>query len=739
MELKLKNVTSYQKDNFTILNLGKKINLLYGQNGSGKSTISNYFYDTKNEDYNNCECSLFDDFRPLVYNSRFIEDNFYNTREQKGVFTLSKENADIEKHLLEKEEIKKNLTKQFKEKRELATKLMQEKIRKENECADAVWIKTEHVRASDLRALMRGLLGSKKSFFSHVMKTPRLPAINLNLLTEEYSKLLRHKNNEIPEITQLLKYEISEGNRNLLATPVIDQSNSYLSETIKKLKNLDWVKKGKESYLNGQTCPFCQEKTINIEFSNAIEAIFDESYSKIISQISQIKTAYESATKNIFNNLSQEILACELISQQEKDTSISIIAALELLCNKNIEKISNKIHNPSAIVSFEIDIANETKLTNNINRYNDKIKEINIKVRKFKESENTIRSKIWGAIRDLCDLDFESLSKFEENNNNKLEELKLETAEIVNKGKINSQEITELRSQISNIDSTIDSINLQLKNLGIFGFSIKKHTKSEDKYIICRIDTTEHQDVYKSLSEGEKTLITFLYFLECCKGKTDKEDSDTRNSLIVIDDPISSLSQNYVYDIASMIHHQIIKEPSNSKIVILTHNLYFFHELIKLAPKSKEDKIFKRDYQLNRITKNEYSIITKIEKSSVQNEYQSLWQILKDAKLGKINKIIIPNIMRNILEYYFAFVHRTDRLQAELLQLANDDGNNDFKAFYRYINRGSHSDAINITDMGDIEPEKYIEQLKIIFSMTGHEKHYLKMMDEDEEDEVATA
>ncbi|MFP8823490.1 AAA family ATPase, partial [Enterobacter cloacae] len=79
-----------------------------------------------------------------------------------------------------------------------------------------------------------------------------------------------------------------------------------------------------------------------------------------------------------------------------------------------------------------------------------------------------------------------------------------------------------------------------------------------------------------------------------------------------------------------------------------------FHELIKLSPKSRGDKIFKRDYRLFRITKNEFSAINEIQKDSIQNEYQSLWQILKDAKEEKVNKIIIPNIMRNILEYYFA-------------------------------------------------------------------------------------
>ncbi|MFP1559148.1 hypothetical protein ACLB1T_31725 [Escherichia coli] len=74
----------------------------------------------------------------------------------------------------------------------------------------------------------------------------------------------------------------------------------------------------------------------------------------------------------------------------------------------------------------------------------------------------------------------------------------------------------------------------------------------------------------------------------------------------------------------------------SSKIIILTHNLYFFHELIKLA--SKKGINFKRDYFLGRINKNEFSTISAIDKKSVQNEYQSLWQVFKVRKRKKSTK-----------------------------------------------------------------------------------------------------
>ncbi|HEN5222826.1 TPA: AAA family ATPase [Klebsiella pneumoniae] len=43
-KLNIRAVRSYRSDKSVILDLSKRINLVYGQNGSGKSTISGYFY-----------------------------------------------------------------------------------------------------------------------------------------------------------------------------------------------------------------------------------------------------------------------------------------------------------------------------------------------------------------------------------------------------------------------------------------------------------------------------------------------------------------------------------------------------------------------------------------------------------------------------------------------------------------------------------------------------------------------
>ncbi|MEH5097157.1 AAA family ATPase [Atlantibacter hermannii] len=266
MELRLKNVTSYNKNNFTNLDLAKKINILYGQNGCGKSTISNFFYNTNHKDFKECECTLLNDYRPIVYNSKFIEDNFYNAKEQKGVFTLSKKNADIEKDLAIKETLRQDFKNKYRDKRDAASKLKEEQNNKEEDCIEAIWKKTESIRNSELKNIMRGPLGSKKAFFAQLQKTLLLPTTSLEQLSKEYSELIKHKNKKIPLISVLLSFKVSEEDKQLLATPIIDSSNSYLSETIKRLQNLDWIKMEKNSTLKTTYALFVKriQLTINL-------------------------------------------------------------------------------------------------------------------------------------------------------------------------------------------------------------------------------------------------------------------------------------------------------------------------------------------------------------------------------------------------------------------------------------------------------------------------------------------
>jgi AAA15 family ATPase/GTPase len=95
-KISINQVASYREP--TVLEDAKPINLIYGLNGSGKTAISKFLRNPENESFSQCriEKSSGDDFLIRVYNHEFVEDVFFNKDTQNGIFTLSKENKEVE-------------------------------------------------------------------------------------------------------------------------------------------------------------------------------------------------------------------------------------------------------------------------------------------------------------------------------------------------------------------------------------------------------------------------------------------------------------------------------------------------------------------------------------------------------------------------------------------------------------------------------------------------------------------
>ena len=108
-----------------------------------------------------------------------------------------------------------------------------------------------------------------------------------------------------------------------------------------------------------------------------------------------------------------------------------------------------------------------------------------------------------------------------------------------------------------NIDEAVENIKQGLVDIGITDFTIEKYSEENALYRLKREDG--RGNVFKTLSEGEKMVISFLYFMELCKGETTIESS-TIGKIVVIDDPISSLSHIYVFNIGRLIHNEFFTD-----------------------------------------------------------------------------------------------------------------------------------------------------------------------------------
>ena len=291
--------------------------------------------------------------------------------------------------------------------------------------------------------------------------------------------------------------------------------------------------------------------------------------------------------------------------------------------------------------------------------------------------------------------------------------------------------IAENQKKTKNLDDAINNINALLKSFGMEGFEIQKVASGESDleevpfYRIVREEESKVDAVFSSLSEGEKTLITFLYFCEMCCGSTSELDIKTKSDrVIVIDDPISSLSFNSVFEVAALIQSIFLKKPYYGQVFILTHHLYFLHELFSHINTPELPK----KYRLYRVEKSGSSSVIQIKKSEIKSNYDCYWHVLRQVKNDPYLKPVLLNSMRNILEHYFSFIHDKDKLYQAFDALHKEYSDPACKAFDRAVNRLSHSDMRNLIDMNDIDVDKYLMYFEKIFKFTDFHKHYQRMM-----------
>ena len=718
-KIKLQKVASYGESP-TVLETDKQINLIYWLNWTWKTTISKYLQHPEESDFSDCSIEGLNDEKILVYNENFIHDNFYQDT-QKGIFSLNAENKEAKEKITNLEaEVQKqnwileNTNKELWEKNIELEKLkanIQEKTRE---------IKTNY---SDqiLDFCLERKKGSKEALFDDLVtkeKPQSQPKITIEQLEKEAETIddsaKMYDENEIKKIT----FDFSKIEENPIFNEVIiGNENSQIAELIKQLDNSNWVKVGKE-YLTepqwgNEVCPFCQQNTISKELYNEIQNYFDENYQNKMRNLWFLQDQYHTELENV-ESIKASLLDNEFIQWKEEilKTITTLFQSLNTKLTSNYQKINKKIQNPNIMIELESTTSEKDEINNFLDSIITEIKEYNDKVKNKKDTKKKIIDNFWNIMRwnyDSYIVDYQKQKKEISSKKSKIEESIVELKKNINNLQ---KEIKKAEADQVNIKDAIDNINNQLMFFWLEGFSIV--SSGNEEYKLQR----PHQDLakFETLSEGEKTVISFLYFLELCKGRQSKDEVKGKE-IIVIDDPISSLSHMYVFNIAQLIKQNFFNQKDKyEQIFILTHNLYFFHELLF--------KQKKKDLKLFRIVKSDFSNVIDMDHDEIQNEYQSYWTIIKDFQKGKATPVAMANAMRNILEHFFWFIEKNDF--NELTKKLEQDEKNIF--FIRYINRESHSDSTNISDFKEIYPQVFKNAFKQIFQDFWYIEHYNTMI-----------
>lgn len=718
-KINLNNVASYK--GLTSLETDKKVNLIYGLNGTGKSTLSNYLHNQTDEKYKSCSVEGLDqNHEILVYNQTFIQETFFEAENLKGIFTLSKENKEAETKISNaQKEIKKLESENEAKGKELETE--KTSINQKQESAkNAVWkIKTDYSGGDRvLEFCLDGYKGSKDNLFNHIVglvKPTAKPTKSIDDLKNDLQSISGDKAQKYSFLSDITFTSQSVETETLFNKQIVGNENSTVSQLIKELGNSDWVKEGlrylpEEETQENTTCPFCQEKTISNSLVESIKNYFDASYEADINSLKSFLEQYTQAFQSIPNKSIFE--ANPKFETYKKDFEIKYSAFTKVV-EDNKKLIEDKIKTPSVSVTLKSSTKALEEINEVIQKINGLVTEHNKNIDQKETVKTNIKKTFWEIMRWDYDQTISSIKA--DKTTSKIKTDALEVTLKDNSTKINAQNaiIAEQQKQTVNIEEAITNINNGLIGLGITDFKIQKY--SDNFYKIVRGENQEK--VFRSLSEGEKMIISFLYFIELCRGK--KEATETgKKKIIVIDDPISSLSHIYVFNVGRLIHNEFLRSDKYEQVFLLTHSLYFFYEMTD--PNKERRKEQQKLFRLRKITTG--SEILEMSYEEIQNDYHSYWFVVKDDKQPAA---LIANCMRNIIEYFFNFVEKRDLnnvFQKPEMQ------NNRFQAFNRYINRESHSLGQNIFDIKEFNYQDFKDAFAELFKATGYEDHYKKMI-----------
>lgn len=711
------DIASYKKP--VEIETDKKINLIYGLNGTGKSTLSNYLYSTNNSCYSNCSTIGLGDEEVLVYNQQFVKDYFYTPNGLKSIFTLSKENkaaienvksANTKIDQYGKEKSDKEIEKTIYEKDFVSNKYLAE---------NKAWEIKSQFSGGDrvFEYCLMGLMGKKESLFNYlsgVEKPLKQPSKTISELKKEIESIHGNDAQKYKFLPLLSlnnrRVEIDE----IFSKVIIGNENSSISELIIKLGNSDWIKDGL-GFLpdtvneDGELCPFCQSRTITRKLQESIRGYFDKSYDDSINKIKRLLSDYENEINKIPSI--EEYKSNVFILNRKMDFENQYKEVVKGLTDNKL-RMADKLKAPS----HQIQLKNTDTIINSFNLFiksiNDEILVHNMKIDNKDATLKEIKKQFWDIMRWDYDQTLLHYQRTKVDLEKKIKDKVKEIGDIDKSIATQKNIIVEQQKKTINIEEAISNINNGLLELGIDSFFIEKH--SDNLYKIVRSEKCD--DTFQTLSEGEKMIISFLYFRELCKGKQNAS-SNSRKKVVVIDDPISSLSHIYIFNVGQLIKNEFFNSQEIEQVFVLTHSLYFFYELTDPKHERRE-----KNQKLYRLAKNGHGTsITVMSYEEIQNDYHSYWNVVKDEKQ---QPALIANCMRNIIEYFFNFIEKKDLnnvFQKPELQQTK------YQAFCRFVNRESHSLGQNIFDYKEFDYSSFKEALGMVFTLSGYKEHYEKM------------
>lgn len=697
--------------------LDKKLNFIYGKNGSGKSSLTKLLLDEYNRD--NIKVIAFQGFESIIGENDIL-----------NAIILGENNKKIETQISEMNNMKIELKKQ---------------IGDLEKTIDTNVKESKGFKKQSIDKSIRELNRNKEQFFTNVareitnlydkklVENPR--SYNKSSVITESSQAIAIPETEVKNLVDIIYAQ--ESNRiDLISFDSFVSPHDYIKDinelltlcveekcaiVVESNEEREYLQRGLDLHRPGEKCKFCGNIVSEVRYT-AIRNYFDADEVKVIT--TRLDCLKEQVQKYImklrtidldFNNVDasfkDKIQNNTLLLKEEVSKALDGFRAIQdALEKKNPFQAVEPIYINKAIVFDTL-----------INKINTDIEGFNSLQENLQEEQNKAKRKLrlHHIAINLSDNEYLQITA-------KLTEAIREGEVLQDDINAIKRDIIKIEGDVSNIDNEISKLISQTQSTERLVININEKLKDITNFSLvlqCNDDIEYYEVINRNgdirpidqLSTGEKNLIAFLYFIETLETEENRQQS----KIIVFDDPMNSNDdtvQYFILEELNKIMKRYNREDSTDIFVLLTHNLFFYQGLI-------HDIINSRNLEVNPYEKSNFYKLIKVEdvvdiyqinrkSDDFLNTYDGLWYEL--ALLYSIDKSrMMLNPIRRIVETFIIFN-------------GADDFYKNSRDSKRLFNVNSHGTIEFDVDIVGMSKDDLIDRMKRLFIDNNYEAHFNK-------------
>ena len=726
----------------------QKYNLFYGLNGSGKTTLSRLMYflslgkipdseqfsDLKQLEFKielNDETTIKSlEENPLKGKIKVFNNDFINNNIQFEKATTNSLMYNIGEASIKLKKQKKNIENLLKKNNDFLKKI-QDKSKKTSENNEKI--------CQELAREIRGVLGLPSSFNSGKIRllfdSNQIQSSDLS--EADSQRLISIYKQETPSD---VVFDFGIINENYLKEETFQKIKNILAikkqrKTGEKENIIQWISDGLHIHENEHTkCKFCGKVINKSDWEIRLQEIkeilqkdcdfekFEQEIKELQCNIARKIDSIEDFNVNIYKNqfLVDFQTDANKILQDLPEKKKQYKRCLEQINASLKDKLSNLDTEVKTVDKTELSFLLECmKLKELIERNNTEIKNANTKK---EEAKKTIINYYVYPFFENYDKNKQWCKKAEK----KIEYTKQRIKDLHKKDEALQRELSSQSKACEEIEKYCETI------FGTKKFSFTYDEKNSS-YVIQRV---KNNSIARNISEGEKTIIAFSFFVSSLLEK----DFNIQDGIVVIDDPISSLDQEYLFNIYILIAREIFKKQKPNQTFILTHNFYFFKKIRNCILNRARilDDTKKRDF--DNVDFSVYSIEKTNDKSTILNATKYLLNYESEYLhlIRKLNKDLVDyqendefqdvgigNAIRQVLEIFLSFKMPAEKSLYSRFVAVYKEGK--FKYLYDMVNSFSHAEELD-SEVFDSSFKKQagIKEINELFEFikTVDDKHY---------------